>query len=642
MRPQSDNKSSADGASTSPYSQQAEKDATRHDAPIVSSTTTGDRSSMSGTDVAENQTRSKQPETESSTILPASGDSTAENDGDNATESKASTNESEKAKDPEDDWEKVSVPSIPAETQYKAAPIPTVNVWQTRMASQAAKLKEITVQNKNSVPEPTSQAKGQKPRPAGDEHRRKSGSKDFGSEGNYKLSDTAKGGPRKETQSGPLGRSTVPISGDNGASAPLTVNDTRSWPTPDSSITEDRRKSSSIDRSEKTDGKPASQKPHVNKWVQVPFVPTAKFETQLPPSASRGRGRGAARGRDGVSRGGAHALPPQETPDSAPGAMGPPPPPRQSVEHDRGRKAEEQRSARGASVPTSSSHPEGHDASSMSARKVSAAKGREQMSSEQTADMLSAKPVDEVAVPTADSSRSSSRHTGKKGARQGNAERTASNENTSPAYAMPTALAAPVYGERSKGPLASITRPNGESARERGSGRREFSRDKPESAREKVESWRDREPSGDQNGRRGGRGERGRGGYRGRGDHNYNPTYSSTHPYSSPLPQNGFDIPSRSSSHNEPRSRQTSQPFVSPPSTSNTRTTNPRSQSIPVGMMYYNGMTAAPQGLSGIQTDMSAYGYASQMQMQPSIMSAMPYNDPLNSYALLSMVMTQM
>jgi hypothetical protein len=48
-----------------------------------------------------------------------------------------------------------------------------------------------------------------------------------------------------------------------------------------------------------------------------------------------------------------------------------------------------------------------------------------------------------------------------------------------------------------------------------------------------------------------------------------------------------------------------------------------------------------PQGLSSLQTDMQAYGYASPMQMQPGIMSAMPYNDPLNSYALLSMVMTQ-
>src|ERR1700761_751514 len=47
-----------------------------------------------------------------------------------------------KSKDGEDDWEKVSVPSIPAETQYKAAPIPSVNVWQVRREAQAAKMKE--------------------------------------------------------------------------------------------------------------------------------------------------------------------------------------------------------------------------------------------------------------------------------------------------------------------------------------------------------------------------------------------------------------------------------------------------------------------------------------------------------------------
>jgi hypothetical protein len=53
---------------------------------------------------------------------------------------------------------------------------------------------------------------------------------------------------------------------------------------------------------------------------------------------------------------------------------------------------------------------------------------------------------------------------------------------------------------------------------------------------------------------------------------------------------------------------------------------------------YYPGV---PQGVPALQADMQMYGYPQQMQMQPGIMSAMPYNDPLNSYALLSMVMTQ-
>lgn len=57
---------------------------------------------------------------------------------------------------------------------------------------------------------------------------------------------------------------------------------------------------------------------------------------------------------------------------------------------------------------------------------------------------------------------------------------------------------------------------------------------------------------------------------------------------------------------------------------------------------YYNGVPAMPQGLPSLHTDVQMYGYPSPMQMQPGIMSAMPYNDPLNSYALLSMVMTQM
>lgn len=51
-----------------------------------------------------------------------------------------------KGKDPEDDWEKVSVSKAPVEKELKAAPIPAVNIWQARKEAQAAKAKAIAAQ----------------------------------------------------------------------------------------------------------------------------------------------------------------------------------------------------------------------------------------------------------------------------------------------------------------------------------------------------------------------------------------------------------------------------------------------------------------------------------------------------------------
>ena len=551
-------------------------------------------------------------------------------------------NESEKkSNEVEDDWEKVSVPSMAVETQYKAAPIPAVNVWQMRKEAQAAKLKDLSEQGRAIVPGTPNYS--QKPRSGSEDFKRKSTS--MGSvERETKTTDNTRTGHRKDM---PGARPSRPASqhGDKTDTvAPPPVNDTQSWPTPVNSNFDERRQSASYD---KPDAKPGSQKSHGNKWVAVPFVPTAKFETQLPPAAARRGGRGGARGRDTGNRGGGHAATSVEKQDAAT-SMGPPPLPRQSGEHDRGRRSEDQRGARGASVPTTTRPTSGDDSNS-TFRKFSANQPKDQSTFEQAAFVQPAAqpPVEEKAPRTGHSSRSSSRHTGNVGGRMLNGERNTAAEQAPGGLAQsdePVAKYSYIH-DRNKGPVTGTSRGNGEFGRDRGSGRlRDWTRDKPESAREKVESWKDRESSGDQGTRREGRSERGRGTYRGRSNHSYNPPLSSSHAYTSPLPQNGFELPSRSNSHTESRSRQASQPFV-PTQATNTPRTNPRSQSIPVGMMfpgYYNGMPNMPQGLPNIQTDMSMYGYSSQMPMQPSIMSAMPYNDPLNSYALLSMVMTQM
>ncbi|KIW31532.1 hypothetical protein, variant [Cladophialophora immunda] len=548
-----------------------------------------------------------------------------------------------KSKDGEDDWEKVSVPSVSAETQYKAAPIPTVNVWQVRREAQAAKMKGLEQQRGVASSNPSQPPK---PRSGSEDPKRKSLSKEIGgSEKEGKNVDTTRSVNRKDM---PSARSSRPTSqhGEKGdVEAPPPVDDAQSWPTPENSNVDERRKSASLEKTDKLDGRPGPQKTHSNKWVAVPFVPTAKFETQLPPAAARRGGRGVGRGRDAGGRGGGHVGSAAEKQDGTT-SMGPPPVPRQSGEQDRGRRSEGERGARGASVPTTSTRPTSGEDVNPAFWKPSAPYAKDQASENvPTNSTAPQQNVEEQTLRTDHSSRSSSRHAGNVGGRMTNGEGNTSIEQPTGSHTQanePVARYSFTF-DRYKGSGTGGSRGAGEFGRDRGSGRnRDWSRDKPDSAREKVESWRDREPSGDQSNRREPRSERGRG-YRGRGNSSYNPPFASSHAYTSPLPQNGFEPPSRANSHTETRSRQASQPFV-PTQASNSTRTNPRSQSIPVGMMFpgfYNGMPAMPQGLPSIQTDMSIYGYPSQMQMQPSIMSAMPYNDPLNSYALLSMVMTQ-
>ncbi|KIX04919.1 uncharacterized protein Z518_05790 [Rhinocladiella mackenziei CBS 650.93] len=533
-----------------------------------------------------------------------------------------------KSKDGEDDWEKVSV-----EKELKAAPIPAVNVWQQRKEAQAARMKEraeqrATIQNpSNAVP---------KPKSGNEDSKRRVAHKDGSSEREGKNADATRSNAHRKDISSARPSRPVSRQGEKaGSEVPPPVGDAQLWPTPESSNTDERRKSTTYEKADKAEAKGNGQKSYGNNWKPFPFVPTAKFETQLPASARRG-GRGA-RGRDSNGRG-SH-LNSAERHDST-ASMGPPPLPKPSGEQDRGRRSEDYRGARGASVPTGSTVPASGDDASSTSRKVSAPLNQEQAGTDHVGVVP---PGEDQAPRTGQSSRSSSRHTGRVAGRMVNGENNTSTEQFSGGW-VPSGDQSNRYSypfDRFKGAGTGATRGNGEFARDRGAGRnRDWSRDKPDSAREKVESWRDREPSGDQSSRRENRPERGRGGYRGRGNHTYNPPFSA-HAYTSPLPQNGFE-PARSNSHSESRSRQTSQPYQPNQPASTTRN-NPRSQSIPVSMMfpgYYNGVPAMPGGLPPLQTDMQMYGYP-QMHMQPGIMSAMPYNDPLNSYALLSMVMTQ-
>lgn len=537
-----------------------------------------------------------------------------------------------KSKDVEDDWEKVSVPSVAAEKELKAAPIPMVNIWKQRQEAQAAKIKEIQDQQRSSSSGTVAQAP--KPKAAGEESKQTPSGRDRATNDKEgKTVESGRSGNRRDTPA----RVSRPVSqhGEKReAETPPTVGDAQSWPTPENSTADERRKSSSYERIDKPDSKFAVQKSHGKSWVQVPFVPSAKFETQLPPAAARRGGRGGNRGRDSGGRG-AHSSVPSEKQDAS-GLMGPPPVPKTTGEQDRGRKSEGHRGPRGASDPSSSARPISVEDGTATFKKPSSP-----LDSTNTSAPAN-QPGDEQ-EKIERSSRSSSRHTGRATTHILNGETNGQVENSATGVVNGEQGGRPSYSfDRFKGSGNATSRGNGEFGKGGGTPKnRDWSREKPDSAREKVESWRDRDTPSDQNGRREVRGERGRGsGYRGRGSHSYNSTYGSNHAYTSPLPQNGFE-PSRSNSHTENRSRQTSQPFPPTQSASSNRS-NPRSQSIPVPMInyssYYNNAPNLGHGLPFLQTDM---GYQ-QLQMQPGIMTAVPYNDPLNSFALMSMVITQM
>lgn len=639
-KPDSDNKQNVDVTSTRPLPASASKDAGERD-DLLSGQSSQDNE-REGKAMSTGRVSSPSQHSQLDDARPSMRSRrTTSADQSQETGSRDKSVGDKKSKESEDDWEKVSIPSVAAEKELKAAPMPMFNIWKQRQEAQAAKVKEV--QDQQRVPSSSSPVQAPKPKVAAEEPKQNASSRDRAVlDKEAKNIDSARSGNRKDT---PV-RAPRPVSqhGDKReAETPPTVGDAQSWPTPENSTADERRKSSSYERVDKPDGKFTVQKSHGKSWVQVPFVPSAKFETQLPPVAARRGGRGGNRGRESGGRG-AYSGAATEKQDVS-GLMGPPPIPKPAAEQDRGRKSEGQRGPRGASDPSSSARPTSGADSRATFNKQTQPLGKPSgIPSANASNPSTNQPGDET-EKVERSSRSSSRHTGRATTRVLNGDTNGGqveHRGTSVANSEQSGRLNQSF-DRFKGSGNTASRGNTDFGRGGATARnRDWSREKPDSAREKVESWRDRDTPSDQNGRREIRSDRGRGsGYRGaRGSHSYSSTYTPNHAYTSPLPQNGFET-SRSSSHTENRARQSSQPFPPAQSPSSNRS-NPRSQSIPVQMInypgFYNNAPNMTHGLPFLQTDV---GYQ-QLPMQPGIMTAVPYNDPLNSFALMSMVITQM
>ena len=85
------------------------------------------------------------------------------------------------------------------------------------------------------------------------------------------------------------------------------LQDSVSWPKPETTQDEDRKRSQSKLSESQESEKPAiaTGKPHgKNEWKTFNFTPTVKFETPIPPRSGRGPRSGGRGGREGVTRGG--------------------------------------------------------------------------------------------------------------------------------------------------------------------------------------------------------------------------------------------------------------------------------------------------------------------------------------------------
>lgn len=535
------------------------------------------------------------------------------------------TDSQDKNKDNEEEWEKVSIPSTTAEKtekekELKDAPPPKVNFWTQRMQQQQAKQKEQTVRQ-TVVPTATQPPKGRQPSAPAEDTKKKQNSRDNNA---GETTTSAKGNANaksRDQQSNSTSPRSASQQNEKTAAQQLPPVDTESWPTPESAIVDSSRRSSAIDKLEKTDmteNKSSSKKA----WQPLPFVPSVKFETQLPGTARRG-GAGGARPQNGRGRGGANAHADRSAEKSDAGNMAPPPLPKTVSEQDRGRRSNANHVNRASSVPTENQR------SGTTEQPTSGVGSTKPSISDQSSSVAADTTTGTSTPPTQDPSRSSSRHISAV-----TSSKPVVPDRDTAVGSIDTAAdssSQAASNEKTKTPITESFKnlELGEKPTNK-----EWQKERANNA-QKSENWRNERRAGD----RPDRGSRGGGSYR--GNRNSHATFNSNS-FTSPLPQNAFEAP-KQNNPSDPRSRQPSQPFTSSPYGS-TRV-NPRSQSIPLQMLpgsFYPPTPGFPSTLPPIQTDMGYPGYGQMPSLPGSVMSAMPYGDQLGGFALISMVVTQL
>jgi la-related protein 1 len=432
-----------------------------------------------------------------------------------------------------------------------------------------------------------------------------------------------------------LDKDTTPTAG-----APPPAGDASFWPTPDTATYDEKKKSLSQD---KGDSKSPGMKPN-QKWVPVPYVPTAKFNTPLPPTMARRGGRSIRGSRDGGSRGGHIIQSSMNEKTEKTRLMGPPPGPKQTSEQQRGRDQEAMNSNRAASAPTqgrrsASVGPAPGDqrrSAQMERPDQTLFQTNKQATNESQDVAFGALHAGDEEVVTPVKSRSDSRAISRQSslsyrAGTGDNPRHVSGES----HAHPRGFAGTerrnTYAEtdRTERPFEPLS-----GRRERRGSNKDMA--KTRDADFKSESLRERDSTGERSEQRSGRG---RGSYRSRGAHsNYTAGHSNqAHAFTAPLPQQPF-------SGGKPhalgdRHRQSSAPYTGMPAQPNHRNVA-RSQSIATHGIYPGAPNNFGPTLSPIQTDVQGM-FGGYTTMYPGVMSAIPFSAGLEPMALISMVSAQ-
>lgn len=394
------------------------------------------------------------------------------------------------------------------------------------------------------------------------------------------------------------------------------VGDAASWPTPQLARGEEKRKAQ--EKGDKTDKEksPVPRTHGKDKWMPVPYVPTAVFNTPLPPVARRGSGRPTrGGGRDGTTRGRGHGANPSVSGEKpVTGPTNQTSAPKQRTPSERGRQ--ESSATQTEFFPQGRRHTSADAATSFDQRKAS----QPHQSGRFGNDMRFSKaPVDsQNGVPTRpDHSHASGSETLPKHRQD---VRTFSKTQDPSTFSQKGVDQSQRHGSFQgdyHGPSRFAT------SRERrfDSGPRsaEFFRD-PSGGFNSRDHTRDRGDS---------RPERGRGGYRGRGGHSpyagsqnsqYHMYQQGNHTYQPPKPY----INERHRSHQQgPQNG-------AQPQNPNARI-GLRSPSLPNSGMYNS--YPAPQDFNAM------YGY---QPMHPGPMSAVPYQPYLEPFSLMSMISMQL
>ena len=410
--------------------------------------------------------------------------------------------------------------------------------------------------------------------------------------------------------------------------------DAISWPTPDVAKEGEKKRTQERDEKGEKEKTPAS-KPHgKEKWVPVPFVPSAVFNTPLPLNRRGGRG-GRGGGREPNGRGGhiAHGSigGASSTEKSSIATTGnPATPAATSTERSRGDLGPPRsgsltsRPKRAVSAGPSSSRDQ--------QRRVTdpALQGKDELSS---AERKQSQESRQTSIETRWASTATQTDT------INNGHQTISEGPRRESYGSRRTFQNTNDRETSmQGSSQDHAHPRSTPDR-----RHEGSMRQPESFREYNGFSHGRE-------RGEGRPERGRGGFRGRGGYNgFGGGHSANSQTVSPAQaaqQNGsaYGQPKSQSFTERHATQAQNAPFTAPPRETRGHRANARSQSISNSTSYGRYTNGGPplgtQHLPALQTDVAnIYGY---QPGHPGIMSAMAYPTYVEQMHLISMVTTQM